>query len=100
MNEKTRTLLGFASKSGSLVSGDNTCRAHMKSIMLVILSVDCSEETAQHYKKQYGDKCYQTGDRYELGIAIGKSPRTVIGITDSQFAKSIERSMAGSVDEK
>lgn len=100
MNDKTRTLLGFASKSGRLVSGDNTCRAHKKSIRLVILSEDCSEDTAQYYKKQYEDKCYQTGDRYELGLAIGKSPRTVIGITNSQFAKSIVRSMAGSVDEK
>ncbi|QRN86313.1 ribosomal L7Ae/L30e/S12e/Gadd45 family protein [Clostridia bacterium] len=100
MNEETRTLLGFAAKSGNLVSGDNTCRAHLKSIKLVILSKDCSNETAGYFKKQFGNRCYQTGDRYELGIAIGKSPRTVIGIKDSQFARSIEKSMIGSMDEK
>ena len=98
MNEKTRTLLGFASKSGNLVSGENTCRAHQKSIKLVILSEDCTKETAEYYKRQYQEKCFQTGSRFELGIAIGKSPRTVIGITNKQFAKSIEESIVESMD--
>ncbi len=89
------TLLGFASKSGNLVSGDNTCRAHLRSIKLIIMSTDCKEEAANFFARQFQNKCYTVGNRYELGLAIGKSPRTVIGITDAQFAKSIEKSMRG-----
>lgn len=93
MNNQTKTLLGFASKSGKLVSGENTCKARMKEIKMIILSNDCREDMVVRYQNKFPNRLYRLGDRYELGIAIGKSPRTIIGITDHQFARSIEESM-------
>lgn len=93
MNEKTRTLLGFCSKANRLVSGENTCKARTREIKLVIVSTDCRQEVQDRYQHHFPDACYQLASRYELGLAIGKSPRTVIGITDASFAKSIEKSI-------
>lgn len=87
------TLLGFASRAGKLVSGENTCKAKSKQIQLVILSEDAREDTKRFFANRYKGRCYSLGTRYELGVAIGKSPRTVIGVTERQFAKSIEESI-------
>lgn len=90
---QTAALLGFAARAGGLVSGENTCRARIKRIHLVVLSADAPVRTQEHFEKQKPGACYTWGDRNELGRVIGKSPRTVVGITDPRFARSIRDSL-------
>jgi ribosomal protein L7Ae-like RNA K-turn-binding protein len=88
------SLLGLAQKAGRVFSGDNTCRAKLKYIKLVILSEDCSDKTKdffqEHCKKEQ-KPILIIGRRVDLGLALGKSPRTVVGITDLNFARQIIR---------
>ena len=78
---KIFNLLGLAMRAGKIKSGES-----------VILASDASSNTL----KQMNNKCnsYQVplkvfGTRNELGLAIGKSDRVNIGITDNGFAKKL-----------
>lgn len=94
MENKILTLLGFAQKSGNLVTGENTCEIFLKKkqIVLLIVSEDVSENTLKKmigHARKYGVPLYQYGKREELSIAIGKANRAVIGIKDRGFAKKL-----------
>lgn len=96
--DKIKTLLGFAQKAGKVVSGDNTCRAKFNKLFLIILAEDCSKETAEYYQyrcNKVGKPILVWGSKVDLGIAIGKSPRTVVGITDPDFAQKVKELATG-----
>ena len=78
---KIISLLGLAQKAGKVISGDNTCRAKFTNIKLIILSEDCSDDTRKffQYRCEKEQKPILTiGSRIDLGMALGKSPRTVV----------------------
>lgn len=92
--QQIEALLGFASKSGNIAAGDNATRDKLRkgNVYLIILASDASGELIDHYifhskKQQITLIC--SGTKLELGLAIGKSQRGVIGITDRQLARSI-----------
>jgi len=94
MENKIFTLLGFAQKSGNLITGENTCEIYLKrkQLILLIVSEDASENTVKKmagHSKKYNVPLYQFASREELSIAIGKANRAVIGIKDRGFAKKI-----------
>ncbi|CCQ97949.1 ribosomal protein L7Ae [[Clostridium] ultunense Esp] len=87
-------LLGLAMRAGQIVSGEEPVLAAIRSnhAFLVILSTDASENT----RKKIVDKCksYRVefvffGSREELGQAIGKGERVILGITNQGFAAKI-----------
>ena len=91
---KIFNLLGLAMRAGKIKSGESVILNELKKnqIKLVILASDASSNTL----KQMNNKCnsYQVplkvfGTRNELGLAIGKSERVNIGITDNGFAKKL-----------
>lgn len=95
---KLGPLLGLAQRAGKVISGDNTCRAKFQAIKLVILSEDCSDKTREYFKyhcTKEGKPILIFGSRIDLGMALGKSPRTVVGITDFNFARQIIKLVAG-----
>ncbi|SHJ90929.1 L7Ae/L30e/S12e/Gadd45 family ribosomal protein [Paramaledivibacter caminithermalis] len=94
MNDKILSLLGFAQKSRSLFSGENTVKLYIKKnrIKLVIIA----EDTSQNSKEDFINLCnlknipyiiYSSRD--ELSKAIGKYNRAILGIKDSNFAEKI-----------
>lgn len=95
MNQKKiYSWLGLAMRSGNLVSGDDTSLRELKKMRLnlVIVADDASANT----KKLFIDKssyrniaCKQFGTKEELGRAIGKSPRAVLGIKDKKMSDQI-----------
>ncbi|MDS1029077.1 ribosomal L7Ae/L30e/S12e/Gadd45 family protein [Bacillota bacterium LX-D] len=96
--QRIKNLLGFAQKSGNLISGDNTCRAKIKKCKLIILAENCSEDNFKYYSYQCAKQdipILQILSKDEIGMAIGKSPRTVVGIIDANFAKQIIQIIAG-----
>lgn len=81
-------------RAGELVTGEElTLEAVRKgNVAIVLLANDASANT----EKKVRDKCsyynipvYSPNDRYELGSAIGKEARVVIGIRSKGFAKKI-----------
>ena len=94
MNSKVATLLGFASKAKKLVSGESAVEAILKKgqARLLVLAADISPNLHRKYALWAEDLSVPIlcmGTKQELGIAMGMSPRSVIAVTDDNFAKSI-----------
>ena len=93
--DKVYSLLGLATRAGKIVSGDDSTLLEMKrgKVNLVIVADDASDNT----KKLFNDKCsYRKIDlihfstKLELGSAIGKGYRAVLGIKDVNFSSKIK----------
>ena len=96
MNNTTwiKSMLGFAQKSKKVVSGESAVKALLKKgqIHLLILAEDLSENRSKHWvylANDLGIPVLTMGTKLELGIAMGQSPRSIIGVTDGELAKNI-----------
>ena len=94
MRSKAMSLMGFAKKSGNLVSGVNTCTFAIKKgkVKLVILAEDISAGSEKKMMKEIRKAeipyiKYSTID--ELSHIAGKSGRSVFAVLDENFARSI-----------
>lgn len=94
MNPKLITMLGFAQKSGNLVSGTEQVLKAIESgkVRVCLLGNDVAEGTrkkvlakCQHYQIP----CHEILSTEALSQAIGKENRTVVGITDKRFSETI-----------
>ena len=88
--------MGFAQRAGKVISGDSGGETVFKrgKAKLVILAEDASERTKNNFcfkAKEKGIPFLVFGTKMELGRFIGKSPRSVLVITDQQFANTIKR---------
>ena len=94
-NNKVYGMLGLAAKSGSVVSGGNSCEIYLKKRNippLLIIASDASENTKEKFlslaiKKGILYKIF--GKSEELGKYTGKDNRSVLIITNNGFAESI-----------
>lgn len=94
MKQKIASYLGFAKKSGNLLTGYNTCiyALNQKKVKLLILTEDLSENTVNKLTKLSNDKgvLYRIyGKTEELSKITGSQDRGVYGITDVNFADVI-----------
>jgi ribosomal protein L7Ae-like RNA K-turn-binding protein len=95
MNQQPwKSLLGLAARARKIISGEELVVKEIQrnKVMLVLLSNDASKNT----EKKITDKCSyykipvrRVENRFELGQAIGKDARVVIGIQDEGFAKKL-----------
>lgn len=95
MVQKAYDFLGLAQRAGQVQSGDAGSEALMKNgkAKLVLLAEDASEKTKEHFINlaQYKKiKCIEAGEKMRLGIALGKSPRSVVVVTDDGFARKLQ----------
>ena len=88
--------LGLAQKAGKVASGDFAVRSALKSSKAKLLVV--AEDAAPNSKKDMyylaevaGVEVVELLTRDELGYAIGKAKRTAVVITDTNFAKMINK---------
>ena len=100
-NDKILSLLGLATKSGRVVSGEFMVEKLVKArnAKLVIVATDASDTS----KKSYNDMCsfyhvpiYFYGTKESLGHSIGKEMRASVAVMDEGFAKSIEKKLKDS----
>ncbi|MCD5413607.1 MAG: ribosomal L7Ae/L30e/S12e/Gadd45 family protein [Clostridiales bacterium] len=94
MKDKIFSLLGFAMKSGNVVTGESTCLIHVKknSVYLVIVAKDASANTKKLFKNKtmFRNIPYRVyGTKSTLGDNIGKSDRATIAIKDIGFARKL-----------
>ncbi len=100
MRNKIFSFLGLAMRSGNLVSGEDATLLELKKnkIKLVLIAEDASENTKKTFmdKSQFRNIEYVLfGNKEELGKAIGKEYRAVIGIKDENFARKIKQLLGG-----
>jgi ribosomal protein L7Ae-like RNA K-turn-binding protein len=89
-----KSLVGLATRARKITSGEELVVKEIQrnKVKLVLLSKDASANT----EKKICDKCAfykvplrRVESRYELGQAIGKDARVVVGILDEGFAKKL-----------
>jgi len=96
--EKTLTMLGFAAKAGKIVSGEMGARAsvHKNKAKLMMIATDAAESTKEEFL-QVAEKngvTYISGlSMKEMGMAIGKSNRSILIVLDEGFAYQIRKNM-------
>ena len=95
-NNNVAFALGLAQKAGKVASGDFAVRSALKSGKAKLLVV--AEDAAPNSKKDMyylaevaGVEVVELLTRDELGYAIGKAQRTAVAITDTNFAKMINK---------
>lgn len=95
MTQKAYDMLGLAQRAGKLISGEAAVEAnlHKGKGKLVILANDASARTKNKFIQLAGLTGVQhiiAGDKMRFGISLGKSPRSVLCITDEGFARRIK----------
>ena len=93
------TLLGFAQKAGKRAAGESAVENFLKKgrLLLLVISAELSESRKRFWQQQA--QVYQVpwivleATKLELGLAIGSSPRGVIGILDRNMAEAIMKKM-------
>ena len=96
MKKKIDSYLGFAKKSGNLMSGINTCSFGLSrgKVKLVILAEDISENSEKKMMKEIR----KHGRGEELSHIVGESGRSVFAICDDNFAKVILDEIKGETE--
>lgn len=94
MYGKIKTMLGFASKSGNICSGEELCRKGIISgkVSLLFMASDMSERTGENMKSladQHGVKYIDVFTKDELSNAIGKSSKVLVGVTNKKFSREM-----------
>lgn len=102
---KLFSYLGLAQRAGKLVSGEEAVEAAIRKgkVHLLIIAEDASLNTkskflnmARHRRIDYEI----LGMKEQLGMAIGKARRAVVGVVDRGFAETIHSHIGDSVEEK
>ena len=93
-NKKILSLLGLATRSRNVVSGEFMTEKSVKegTSKLVIVAGDASDNTKKEFSDMcsyYKVPCYVLSTKLELGKSMGKEMRASLSVTDSGFAKSI-----------
>jgi len=96
MERKAYDFLGLAQRAGKLISGEAGAEAHLHrgNAKLVILAEDASDRTKRFFSDLAAKQrtpVLIAGSKLKLGLALGKSPRSVILITDDGFAQRLEQ---------
>lgn len=95
MNQQWLNFLGLALSAGAVITGEQLVvgAIQSKKVHLVILAEDTGANTLKKVTdkcKFYGIEWVQKAGSDELGHALGKDFRKVVGITDPNFAKALK----------
>ncbi|MFZ5639986.1 MAG: L7Ae/L30e/S12e/Gadd45 family ribosomal protein [Bacillota bacterium] len=96
MEGKAYDFLGLAQRAGKVVSGEAGAEAHLNrgNAKLVILAEDASDRTKRFFSELAAGQrapVLTAGTKIKIGMALGRSPRSVVVITDEGFARRLEQ---------
>lgn len=96
MEGKSYNFLGLAQRAGKAISGEAGAEAHLHrgKVKLVILAEDASDRTKRFFSDlaaNHKTSVLIAGTKLKLGLALGKSPRSIVVITDDGFARRLEQ---------
>ena len=95
---KAYSMISLANKAGKLVTGEDAVRNSIRNgkVKLAIVAEDASDNTKKRFRNSaafYNVAFITWGFKEELGSCIGKSERSVLGITDENFSKSLQEKL-------
>lgn len=94
--EAVLNILGLANRAHGLIAGTMAVERAVlnnKAFLLFIAS-DCGESVGKHWRMIAAEKNTPTilvFSKKQLGDAIGKTPKTIVAITNEGFAGAIRR---------
>lgn len=102
---KVYSMISLANKAGKLVTGEDSVRNSIRGgrMKLIIVSEDASGNTKKRIGNSsafYNVPCIIWGMKDEFGNCIGKSARSVLGITDENFSNGIRDKLIDEVRKK
>lgn len=88
--------MGFAQKSGNLVSGENTVEMYVprRKISLIVITDDATDNTKEKFismATRFNVPYIVYGNREDLSHAIGKYNRAVYGISNKKFSRELRK---------
>lgn len=93
MTPKEISLLGIARRAGKVCSGESQVEAFLKKNKgyLIIVAEDSPGANSKfsQWAKNLGIPVIISGNKQELGLAIGLSPRAIVLVMDQGFANAI-----------
>jgi ribosomal protein L7Ae-like RNA K-turn-binding protein len=100
MLSQVHSLLGLAQRAGKVISGEESVENALRrgKVKLLILAEDASANTSKLFHNltnTAGVPLHVHGTKLELGLAIGKSHRSAIAITDMNFVRGIKSHLLG-----
>lgn len=95
---KAYSMISLANKAGKLVTGEDAVRNSIRSgkVKLTLVAEDASDNTKKRFRNSaafYNVTFVIWGMKEELGSCIGKSERSVLGITDENFSRSLHEKL-------
>ena len=96
--QQLKFAISLAQRAGKLVSGDMGVEKALLSrkAKLLIIATDAAPSTQATIGalcEKYSIPIYREFTKAELGMAIGKSPRACIALTDKNFVIMVEKYM-------
>ena len=95
MDKDILNFVGLMNRAGAVITGTELVVNGIRSGKVKMVLIDAS--TSENTFKKITDKCkfynvsyIKLGKEADLGLAIGKSSRKVIGIIDQNFVKALE----------
>lgn len=98
MGEKVLNLIGLARRGGFTDSGDAAVRTAIQNrrAKLIIIAEDAAARTGDAFRLLAGDAGIPVvvcGTKENLGRILGKTLRSVVAVTDNNFARGIAQAM-------
>ncbi len=98
LNNKIFSMLGLATRSRNIVSGEFMTEKSVKSkqAVLVLVATDASDNTKKMFRNMcefYKVPYYVYGTKEELGHCMGKEFRASLAVTNQGFADSIIKNL-------
>lgn len=93
-SSKMFTLMGFAMRSGNIVSGEEMCRKGIMTgkVTLMLVASDISAKTGEKIRELCDSLNIKHIDVYtkkQISDAIGKEDKTLVGLTNKKFSREI-----------
>ncbi|MFZ5597900.1 MAG: L7Ae/L30e/S12e/Gadd45 family ribosomal protein [Bacillota bacterium] len=93
-SDRVLNMIGLARKAGKVESGDAAVRDSLKRgrARLLVLAGDAADRTKKEFTFLAGDAGIPLiiyGTKVELGIILSKPSRSVVSVTDDNFARGI-----------
>lgn len=95
MHIQVKNLIGLAQRAGKLLSGEGTVESALRrgKVKMLIIAEDASANTKKLFINLAAGAqvpVHFCGTKEELGLAIGKSHRAAVALTDINFARGIK----------
>lgn len=98
MTCKLADMLGLSRRAGKVISGDTAVRNGLlrNEVKLILIANDAASKSKENYlllAKEKNIPAFCCASKNELGVLLGKAPRTVVAIIDEQLARGVAKAI-------